>query len=197
MGYYIRVLGTKLNAVPLDELRVAAQPADIKISEGSSDAWEQLTLSHKSGQEIAIIEKNPVAEGQLGADELQEFIDEVPHYRPESASTWLQEYLSGVKVIYAFQLLGGTDVDDGWSPLHRVYDAVWKQVGGILQADGEGFCNEEGFTILWQFADDANGKWSVGVLKDRQWIHFEMDLGNEQHRKAFLSGQVPYGARVL
>ncbi len=67
----------------------------------------------------------------------------------------------------------------------------------VPQADGEGFCNEEGFTILWQFGDDANGKWNMGVLKDRRWVHFEMDLGNEQHRKAFLGGQVPDGATVL
>jgi hypothetical protein len=63
-----------------------------------------------------------------------------------------------------------------------------------LQADGEGFCDEDGFTILWQFANKATGEWNVGVLKDGHWVHFEMDLGNEQHRNAFLSGQVPSGA---
>ena len=115
MGYYIRVLGKEPSNVPLEQLREAAQPALLNISQGDSDAWEHLTLLHKSGQEIAIIEKNPVVEGQLGADELREFIEEVSNYKPEAAATWLQEYLPHVRVIYAFQLLGGTDVDDGCS----------------------------------------------------------------------------------
>ena len=138
MGYYIRVLGKNLGDIPLDKLREASHPAVLHISEGNGDSWQQLTLSHNSGQEIAIIEKNPVVEGQLGAEELREFVDEVPHYKPESAATWLQRYLPTVKVIYAFQLLKGTDVSDGWSQLHRLYSAVWNHAGGILQADGEG-----------------------------------------------------------
>jgi hypothetical protein len=63
-----------------------------------------------------------------------------------------------VKVIYAFQLLNGTDVEDGWARLHSLYNAVWEHAGGILQSDGEGFSNEEGYTILWQFSD---GNWRV------------------------------------
>lgn len=196
MGYYIRVLGKKLDNIPLEQLRLVSQPA-VLHSDEESDAWEQITLSHKSGLEIAVIEKNPVAAGQLGADELQEFIDEVSDYKPESAATWLKQYLPGIKVIYAFQLLHGTDVEDGWSPLHRLYNAVWEHAGGILQADGEGFSDEDGYTILWQFSDGVTGKWNVGLLKDGGWIHFEMDLGNEQHRKAFLGGQVPDGAKVI
>jgi hypothetical protein len=196
MGYYIRVLGKKLDNIPLEELRQVSRPA-VLHSEEEGDAWEQLILTHKSGQEIAVIEKNPVLEGLLGADELQEFIDEIPDYKPESAATWLQQYLPGVKVIYAFQLLNGTNVEDGWTPLHRLYDAVWKHVGGIFQSDGEGFSDEDGYTILWQFSSSVTGKWNMGVLKDGRWIHFEMDLGSEQHRKAFLSGQLPDGAKVI
>lgn len=177
-----------------EKLRQVCQPADLH-SEVEGDAWEQLVLSHKSGQEIAIVEKNPVVEGQLGADELQEFIDEVPDCKPESAATWLQHYLPTVKVIYAFQLLNGTDVEDGWTPLRRLYDAVWEHAGGILQSDGEGFSDEEGYTILWQFSDRVTGTWNMGVIKDGRWLHFAMDLGNEQHRKAFLSGEVPDGAK--
>jgi hypothetical protein len=109
----------------------------------------------------------------------------------------LQHYLPGVKVIYAFQLLSGTDFEDGWAPLHRLYNAVWDHAGGILQSDGEGFSDENGFTILWQFSSSVTGKWNMGLLKDSRWVHFEMDLGNEQHRNAFLNGQVPDGAKIL
>lgn len=197
MGYYIRVLGKKLDNIPVQQLRKVTQPFVLSISEGDDNGWEQLTLAHKSGQAIAVVEKNPVAEGQLGADELREFVEEVAHYKPASAVTWLQQYLPTVQVIYAFQLLNGTDVDDGWSGLHRLYSAVWKHAGGILQADGEGFCDEEGFTILWQFGQDVKGQWNMGVIKNGQWIHFEMDLGNELHRTAFWNGEAPDGVKLL
>ena len=196
MGYYIRVLGKNLDNISPDALRKVSQPAVLHTEE-DGDAWEHLVLSHKSGQEIAIIEMNPVVEGQLGADELQEFIDEVSDCKPESAATWLRQFLPNVKVIYAFQLLNGTDVDDGWTPLHRLYNAAWEHAGGILQSDGEGFSDEDGYTILWQFSDNVTGKWNIGVLKDGCCVHFEMDLGNEQHRKAFLSGEVPNGAKLV
>jgi len=197
LGYYIPILGTNSGNIPVQELRASASPAVID-PEDSGVAWQQLVLKHESGEEIAVIEKNLVIEGELGAEELQEFLDEVPLHRPESAATWLQGYLPTVKVIYAFQLLSGTDVNDGWTPLHRVYSAIWNSAGGILQADGEGFSNEEGFTILWQFGDRAAGAWSVGVLVDGgRWAHFEIDLGNQDHREAFWRGQVPTGARLL
>jgi hypothetical protein len=196
MGYYIRVLGKKLDSIPLDELRRVTQPAVLE-SEGAGDEWVQLTLSHTSGQEIAIIERNPVVEGQLGADELGEFVDEVSDYKPGSAAIWLQQYLPAVKVIYSFQILSGTDVGDGWTPFHNLYDAVWRRAGGILQADNEGFSDEAGYWILWQFGDRVKGKRGMGVIRDGRWVHFEMDLGNELHRKAFLSGRVPDGVKIL
>jgi hypothetical protein len=115
--------------------------------------WTQLTLRHKGGVEIAVIERNPVVAGELGEAELLEFTEEVKAAKPESAARWLADFLPRVKVIYAFQLLGGTDVNDGWSAVHAVQSCIWNKRGGILQADGEGFSNEDGYHILWQFAD--------------------------------------------
>lgn len=157
---------------------------------------ERIVLTHESGQEIAVIEKNPTVDG-LGADELQEFIEEVAHYEPKSAASWLQDFLPTVKVIYAFQLMNGTDVNDGWTSLHGLYSAVWQYAGGILQADGEGFTDEHGFTILWQFTETANGMWNMGTLQRGQWVHFEMDLGDERQRADFKRGEVPRGAKIV
>ena len=125
---------------------------------------EALILKHKGGEPIAFLEKNLVLPGQLGADELQEFVSEVSHYKPSSAAAWLKEYLSLVKVIYSFQLLHGTEVDNGYEIMRRVYSSVWGHAGGILQADQEGFTNESGYTILWQFSERVSGAWNVGIL---------------------------------
>ena len=198
MGYYIRILGKNTANIPLQQLRLDASPAVIEVDSESGDAWESLVLRHDSGAEIAAIEKNLVTEGSLGAEELSEFLEEVSSLRPQSAAVWLQGYLRSVKVIYAFQLLSGTEANDGWARLHKVYGAAWRFAGGILQADGEGFTDEDGFTVVWQFSDSAAGAWNVGVLGDEgRWVHFEIDLGDQRHRRSFWSGQVPTGAKLL
>jgi len=193
MSYYIRVLGKNPDNISLSHLRERAHPAPLKVSEGKDEDWEELVLTHESGQEIAFVEKNLVLKGQLGADELQEFINEVEHLKPKSAATWLTEFLPTVKVIYAFQLLSGTDHKNGWDILEALRTLISSHAPSIQQADGEGFSNEEGFHILWQFSDSAHGQWNMGVLRDGRWVHFEMDLGNREHREAFLRGELPRG----
>jgi len=197
MPYYIRVLGTQLDRPALEQLREVASPALVDGLTEQSDLWSELVLKHASGQEIAIIERNETADG-LGADELAEFMEEVAETRPTSAAVWLKNYLSKVKVIYAFQLLPGTDVEDGWGKLHAIYDYVWTCAKGILQADGEGFTNEDGFTVVWQFSETVSGPWNLAVLtNDNIWTSFEMDLSNRDQRAAFLHGEVPSGAKLV
>jgi hypothetical protein len=198
MGYRIRVLGKNLITPRLEELQKAATPAHLEADEGAGSNWEALILKHVSGLPIAFIERNLVVEGELGFDEIQEFMNEVSYYKPDSAATWLKDYLRGIKVIYSFQLLSGTDVDDGFELMHKVFNVVWRHSGGILQADQEGFSNEDGHTILWQFSDNVEGPWNVGVLsRDGHWENFEMDLASLAHREAFWRGEVPVGAKVI
>jgi len=197
MGYYIRILGRNSVSPPLKDLQRAADPALLEGDEGV-DEWEALILKHKAGEPIAFIEKNLVLPGQLGADELQEFVSEVSHYKPASAAAWLKEYFASVKVIYSFQLLHGTDVNNGFETMRRVYASVWGHAGGILQADEEGFSNEGGYTILWQFSDDVSGPWNVGILSPNgRWANFEMELENPRHREAFWRGEVPDGVKLI
>jgi hypothetical protein len=56
----------------------------------------------------------------------------------------------------------------------------------------EGFSNEKGHHVLWQFSEVVEGEWNVAVLDpDGKWVAFTMDLGNLEHRRAFLDGRVP------
>jgi hypothetical protein len=201
VGYYIRVLGTHREQPDLgslsDSLRRANSQAVLQSEEAEKDAWKQLVLKHPDGPEIAIIECNPVIERELGQEELEEFASEVGHYQPASGAKWLKEYFAQVKVIYALQLLSGTDVDDGWTAVHAVQGAIWTKAGGILQADSEGFTNEDGYHILWQFSDGAKGTWQVAVLDGKKWIPFAMELGDPEQRKAFFEGKVPASVRLL
>jgi hypothetical protein len=195
MGYYVRVLSTSANCVPVSQLQSALNEKQLNgvlaIEEGSDKDWVRITLHHLDGRTIASLERNVVQEGLLGADELAEFADEVVDCKPASAAEWLREYFERVKCIYAFQVLSGTDEEGGWGILDAIRERIWSAAPAILQADREGFSNEEGYHILWQFDDSVDGPWSMAVLQAGRWKQFEMDLGDSKQRESFFQGRVP------
>ena len=202
MGYYIRVLGTDDRDIPLSSLQDALNAEQLRISatveSGNDRQWNQLVLAHPNGPQIVSIERNPVVPGGLGDEELQEFLELIQEAQPASAVRWLSNYLPTVKVIYALQILSGTEVNDGWRAVGVAHRTIWSQVGGILQSDGEGFSNEEGHHILWQFSDDVEGPWEMALLDaDGNWAKFKMNLGDRKQRQAFLEGRIPPKAEMI
>jgi len=195
LGYFTRVLSKHEEFPALDELAqsIRAEHPDYKlaIEEGREEAWETLLLAGTDGVEVAVIERNAVTEGSVGQDEIEEFIEDTRDCRPESGVAWLEEYLRSVKTIYAFQHLQGSETEEGGAALHALRSALWERGEAIIQADGEGFTNEDGYHIVWQFSDSVSGPWKMAILQDGLWHHFTMDLGDPDHRAAFLEGEVP------
>ncbi|MFZ1940175.1 MAG: hypothetical protein WBA18_02890 [Terracidiphilus sp.] len=195
MPYYTRVLSKDEEFPPLDELaqfiRTEHPQFKLTLEQGTEDEWESLLLSGNDEVEVAVLERNPVFDGSLGQDEIAEFIDEIEECKPKSGVEWLRDFLTYVKTIYAFQHLQGSETVDGSNALHALRSKLWERGDAILQADGEGFTNEEGYHIVWQFSDSVSGPWNMGVLQDGVWRHFSMDLGDPDHRAAFLKGSVP------
>src|SRR5688572_22083526 len=117
MGYYIRLLSPSEAMPKLEELTKALERFNavrLSVEDGDAGDWTQLLLSHGDETAIASIERNLVRSGELGAEEIAEFLDEISNHRPQSAVAWLQKYLRKVKCIYAFQILSGVDKDEGW-----------------------------------------------------------------------------------
>jgi hypothetical protein len=200
MGYYMRVFSKGRQAAKLSEIRERLArnglPAQV-LADEDEDEWETAVLAYPDGREFAAIERNPVAPDGLGAEELAEMMDEVSECEPASAADWVKAYLAGVETIYAFQVLSAADEGDGWAAIRTAMDACEDHAGGIRQADGEGFSNEEGFHVLWQFSDTVSGPWWMAVLDEAgAWVTYQMDLGNEKHRKAFKQGRVPDGVTI-
>jgi hypothetical protein len=195
MGYYLRVLSTSAEPIPLSVLKGELQKhklrATLSLEVGTHDNWEQIILGHVDGPEIATIERNLVKKGSLGSEELAELADNVADCKPANAVRWLLDYFPKVRCIYAFQVLSGTEYKNGWGILSTIKDCIWAFAPSIIQADAEGFSNEEGYHILWQFSDSVEGNWWMGVLQEERWVHFQMDLGNSGHREAFFRGEVP------
>lgn len=202
MGYYTRILTPSSKVVTVAKLRRLLKAegfkASLKVEDGTADEWTGLVLAHESGQEIAAIERNPVAARSLGQEEIDDFLEEIADYRPASAVEWLSDYLSKVRTIYAFQWLHGSGVKKGRAIVGTLMIGMHKTVGGVIQADGEGFSDDEqGDHILWQFPKGVKGPWRMAVLQDGTWVRFRMQLGNRKHREAFLRGEVPAGIKVL
>jgi hypothetical protein len=195
MGYYTRVLATleDCNSIALlsDALEEAGSGASLEITEGTEVDWGMLLLRHENGAEIAGIERNLVSEGSLAEDELREFTEELDSAKPASAARWLRSYLPRVRCVYTFQHLSGTRLKGGFEALTTIRNSIWSRGSAIFQADGEGFSNEEGYHILWQFAEPVEGKWWVAVLQEGAWTSFQMELSNQDHREAFWRGKVP------
>ncbi len=201
MAYYIRVLALKDESISFQEIEDHLSDSElsinIEIEDGNADQWNQLLIKHDEELPVAVVERNPTNE-ELGEEEIQEFLEEIEDYKPNSAVKWLKSFLPKVKVVYAFQILNGADEGDGWEAIREIQSLIWNKLGGIFQADGEGFSNEDGYHILWQFSDSVSGPWNMAIRKTLgSWTAFEMDLGDNEQRQAFWNGKVPKGANKL
>lgn len=203
MGYYIRILGTQDPDIHLDELlenlEADGQTAKLAFVEGDTpDKWTLLEVANEKGDALAQIERNPVVDGELGQEELDEFREEVEDCKPASAAQWLTSFFDQVKVIYAFQLLNAAFEGNNYNIVNSIRTKIWNRTGGIFQTDGEGFSNEEGYHILWQFSDNVKGDWSCAIINaSGDWEKFVMDLGDKTQRKEFQDGKVPKKAKRL
>ena len=195
MGYYTRVLSKYEDFPSFAELAEAVQ-ADhpsfrLSIEEGSEDEWETILLSGDGEIEVAVLERHPVVDGSVGQDEIAEFVDETGDCKPDEGVEWLHGFLAEVKTVYAFQHLVGSETEEGLAALHAVRTFLWQRGESIIQADMEGFTNEDGYHIVWQFSDTVSGAWNMAVLQDGTWHHFQMDLGDPDQREAFFRNEVP------
>jgi hypothetical protein len=201
MPYYTRVLSKDEESPSFEELaqlvRAGHPDYRLTVETGEEDEWEALLLSSVDEVEVAVVERNPVFDGSVGQDEIADFLEDLQECKPESGVQWLTEFLGEVKTIYAFQHLQGAEMEEGGNVLHALRSALWERGDAIIQADNEGFTNEEGFHIVWQFSDSVSGPWNMGVLQDGTWHHFKMDLGDPDHRAAFLAGEVPEDLTVI
>lgn len=203
MPYYIRVLGSQNPDIHIDELidslkedRLTAK-FELDPSE-QPGKWTMFDIFNNDGEALAQIERNPVIDNELGQDELNEFREIIQDYKPTSAVQWLTNYFDTVKVIYAFQLLNAAFDDNNFEIIGSIKTKIWNKTKGILQADNEGFSNEDGYHILWQFSDSVTGDWGCAVINSLgKWDKFIMDLGDTRQRMEFKNGDVPKTARRL
>ncbi len=195
MEYRTRVLSKQETYPPFEDLaeliRTDHPDCKLTIEEGDEEEWQTLLLLRDDDVEVALLECEPVFDGSPGQDEIADILEDIQDCKPESGVDWLRDYLDEVKTVYVFRHLQGSNSEEGSAALHALRTALWERGEAIIQADHEGFTNEEGYHIVWQFSDTVSGSWNMAVLQDGTWHHFKMDLGDPDHRAAFLRGEVP------
>jgi hypothetical protein len=202
MGYFIRVFGKKDPDIPLsiinNKLNESGLQVSISVETGTDKSWELINISGEAGNDIVQIERNSTYGDSLGRDELIEFTEEIENCKPRTAVEWLKNFFQAVEVIYAFQVFDFSEHTKGWEVIGEIKNLLLSITKGISQADLEGFSNEEGYHILWQFSDSVEGDWHMAVLSpSNEWIKFKMDLGNKAHRATFMDGRVPKGIKPV
>ena len=198
MAYYIRVLSPKSDIVASSVLRKALADGGVRASiagDAEDGTWDELVVADSSGSKVCTIEHT--ATEAEGREEIDEFLEEIADCQPVSAATWLAGYLLTIRSIYAIQILAGTYKNDGWTIVGTLKDAIFGMAGGIMQADNEGFSNEDGHHILWQFDDEVTGDWWMAVMDNGRWRGFKMELGDRDQREAFFRGEVPTGVETV
>jgi hypothetical protein len=196
MSYFLRILSpaTKpLGVAPVIQRLRDRQLKGIGLAcSGPQAAWESLVLRQgQEGNVIAEVERLPVQPGSAGEQELARLMRVAEKAQPLSASAWLASFLPSVRTVWAVSLYNGLNEPGGWEALGAVKDAIWTQVGGIQYVSDEGFTNQDGYQITWEFARGATGTWWMAVMKEGAWTRFEVDLANPVHKAMFLNGQVP------
>ena len=197
MGYFIRVLGLNDIDIHLDELSAALKTAGLKAAFQLGESceprkWSMLEVRAERGVRLVQIERNRVVPGKLAQQELDEFREIIREHQPLSAVQWLDRYFGRITVVYAFRVLDAALLEDNFEIVSALKTEIWGRTGGLLQNDLEGFSNDNGDHILWQFPDDVTGDKYCAVLDDKgSWQRFRMDLGDPFQRMAFWAGEVP------
>jgi hypothetical protein len=202
MSYFLRLLSPSPKPVsirPVIERLRARGLTQIGLAyAGDPEHWDRLLIRHgQDGPAIAEIERLPVFPGSPGEQELAQLIRVAEKSKPLSAAAWVSALLPQVQTVWGVGIYVGLNQAPAWEALGHVKDAIWSQVGGIQFIEQEGFSNHEGYQITWAFPPEAEGTWWMALLKDGEWLRFEMDLGNALHRQAFQAGQLPPGCHPV
>ena len=190
MSYFVRLLTPSLKVVPFTDLMLDVE--SVKLASGMADSWEKIEINNPEGSIVAILERKLVSPGSPAETTLAELKSSVDRSFPLSARQWIKQYLSRVKTVYSFELLTDNISQNSWPVLGRVQNLLKDAAGGIIQADNEGFYNENGDYILWQMYEGAAGTIPAAVLNENgEWATFSLRLKDKLAVDNFKQGIVP------
>jgi hypothetical protein len=139
MGYYLRAFCTSDKTSPLRAVFEWAKHRGVHLEAPSADldapGWKHAEVVYKSDRQPFVAEVNT---GDLLQEELEEFVDFLEDVADSPEKQEVLDHLEQSKAVVAVQLLG--DVDEaGYTAAGTFLTYFVDHVGGLIQADGEGF----------------------------------------------------------
>jgi hypothetical protein len=190
MVYCVRLLTTTEKTLPFSE--ITRQGGSINLVLGTDMLWERLEILEPADNPIAILDRLPVSSDSRGDIEMEKLRDSIQSSYPVNSRQWLRNYFSRVKTIYTFQLFTDNITKKEWPTLGRVQNLLKDILGGIIQADNEGYYNEKGAYILWQMYAGAGGTIPAATLDNNgEWIPYMLRLDNPEAVERFKQGIPP------
>ncbi len=203
MGQIVRILTKDDRYIPLNEIRnflyLKNIKASLKLESGTDEQWKDVSIQC-DGMEIFFIERDSVKDDSIAKKEIKEFKKSLKKSYPVTSAEWLKAYLDDVEVIYAIEIFPEIASCNGWDALSSVQNYIFSQLkSAIVQSNNEGFTNEEGLHILWQFnSKNIKGKCYSAILdKSNTWVKFIMDLSDFDQTEDFQDGIIPMNATLL
>jgi hypothetical protein len=165
------------------------------LTEGTTKNWQQIGVTRPDGSWAFDIERCAVPGAKrAGAKEIGYFREELKDVEPAINARWVANYLKRIKTIYTFHCEVGFSSTPTFKLVNDIIESFHQDgPGGILYAELEGWTNEDGQHITWEFTNGVRGKWWMALRRKGGWNVFQMQLGNRKHRAAFKAGEVPAG----
>jgi hypothetical protein len=140
----------------------------------------------------AVVERDEVDPGTLGADTIKTILDELPLGGPPAGARWLRDFLGRVRAIYTIRLRPEAMLrcPDSIRAIDTLRQTIREIVGGIAETDDYGFTNE-GDHFIWLMPRIVSDETlDVATLDESSgaWMPGSLDLGDPQSLATFLRG---------
>ena len=175
MSYKTRLLTASQKVIPFSTLKKVSDR--IKLVSGVDSLWENIEIYDAHDILLATLEYDIVSPGTTGETALKELDKAIQNKYPVNARQWLKNYFTTVKTIYTFNIFPDRMNKNSWLILGGIQNFLKDSLGGLIQADNEGYYNEAGLYILWQMYEGATGNATAASLDDRgEWVPYSYSL---------------------
>ena len=175
MSNKTRLLTPSEKVIPFSTMKKVSDR--IKLVAGTEDLWEKIEIYDGHDILLATLEYaavNPESSGEATLKGLNQSIQEK---YPVNARQWLKNYFTTVKAVYTFNLFPDSLNKNSWLILGGIQNFLKDSLGGIIQADNEGYYNEAGLYILWQMYEGATGNATAASLDEKgEWVPYSYSL---------------------
>lgn len=190
MSYKVRSLTTSDRVIPFGVIQRLTERT--KLVSGSDQLWGKIEIYGAGDNLLSTLERDTIEPGNGGESTIKELRNLIHDSYPVNTREWLNKYFDSVRTIYTFNLIPDWMTKDEWPVLGGFQNFLKDSLGGIIQAEHEGYYNEDGDYILWQMYEGASGIIRAASLNEKgEWVSYSLKINSEKAVNLFKHGISP------